>query len=512
MARVGITIKNARPIIGVNQHNSNWAISLDKQYRTPSVAIVGAGMTGILLAIKLREEGIKDITIYEKKDRVGGTWRENTYPGVACDTPGHIYAYSFKPNAEWDYRYARGKQLHEYFEEVFAQYHLDDITRFNDPLTEAEYHDEKWHIKSQSGHTQIVDFLFSATGILHSPVTAKIKGQENFAGESFHTSNWNHEIDLKDKRIGIIGTGSTSAQIIPSLVNQGVDVTIFQRTPQWVLPMPDFIPGTLFKGALRTIPGLTNVFRYLHTWFLKHVLTKAVTGSKLRHAALTLLAKKHLNAIKDDELREKLKPDYTLGCKRIIISTALYPALEKPNAHLITESIDHIEENGVKTKDGKLHELDVIAYATGFNTFRFMRPMKVIGKNGVDIEDQWAKKIQAYCSVHLANFPNFFLMLGPNTPIGNFSVTMMSEVQTDHILKLIRQWRKGKLQTIEAKESAVQDYNTFIKKGLGKTVWASGCDSWYLDADGDPVLWPYTWQKWTKIMGSPRLENFVQDN
>jgi len=480
--------------------------------RTPSVIIIGAGMTGILMTIKLREAGITDITILEKKANVGGTWRENNYPGVACDIPAHMYTYSFEPNAEWSHRFAHGNEIQEYFERVGRKYGVTEKVRFNEAVVNSVYNNGKWTVKTNKGDTLEADFLIGATGILHHPAFPDIKGLDSFNGKMFHTAQWDQSVDLSGKRVGVIGTGSTAAQIIPELTKEAKKVSVFQRTPQWIFPLPNKTFDEKQKQAWRANPNKMHRLRKWYTRGIEHIFSKAVTGHKLQHAFVDFMCKRNLNkSVKDPVLREKLRPDYTVGCKRLIINSTFYEGIQKPNADLVTEGIERIEERGIITKDGNLHELDVLILSTGFHPFNFMRPMEMYGKDGLNINDAWSRKIQAYRSVLLPNFPNFFLMLGPNTPIGNFSVIAMSEIQTNYILKLIDLWRESKIDTVEAKQEALVSFNQYLKAGMKDTAWVGGCQSWYLDGDGDPAMWPYSWKRWVTEMAQPNVNDLNMD-
>ncbi len=483
---------------------------MQQQQRNPSVIIIGAGMTGMLMAIRLREAGVTDILILEKKDKVGGTWRENTYPGVACDIPAHMYTYSFEPNAEWSHRFARGDEIQAYFEKVARKYGVNDLVHFNEAVTASHFRDGRWHVESSQGKHYEADFLISATGILHHPAYPNIAGRERFQGKAFHTAEWDHSVSLEGKRIGVIGTGSTACQAIPELVKCGAKVEVFQRTPQWIINVPDRDYTEAHKARCRKNPGLLYRLRNAYTKAVEETFSKAVTGHRLQHALVSFFCKLNLRrSIKDPVLRKKLTPNYKVGCKRLIVNGTFYDAIQKPNAELVTEGISCIEEQGVRTDDGRLHELDVLVYSTGFHPFNFMRPMNMTGRDGLSIDEAWSKKVQAYRSLFIPGFPNFFLMLGPNTPIGNFSVIAMSEVQCNYVLKVIERWRLEQYDEIDVKPAAMADFNAYLKAGMSKTVWVGGCQSWYLDDDGDPAMWPYTWKQWVKEMAEPELADFV---
>jgi cation diffusion facilitator CzcD-associated flavoprotein CzcO len=483
---------------------------MDQKIRNPKVVIIGAGMTGILMAIKLKEAGVKDIIILEKKASLGGTWRENTYPGVACDIPAHMYTYSFEPNAEWSHRFAHGAEIQAYFERVSEKYRITELIRFNEQVESSIYQDCQWQIKTNKGDTLNADFLIGATGILHHPFKPDIPGMETFAGQLFHTAEWDHNVKLDQQKIGIIGTGSTAAQVIPELVNVASKVSVFQRTPQWLVNIPNKDFSEKLKSRWRKSPKLMHRLRQLYTFAVEQTFSKAVIGKKIPHALMNIWCRLNLRlSIKDTELRAKLKPNYKVGCKRVIVNTTFYDAIQKPNADLVTEGIERIVPEGVITKDGTLHPLDVLVLSTGFLPFNFMRPMNMVGKGGVSIDAAWGKKVQAYRSIMLPDFPNFFLMLGPNTPIGNFSVIAMSEVQSGYVLKLIDRWQKNEFDEVSASQKALVSFNQYLKAGMKNTVWLGGCQSWYLDSDGDPALWPYSWQQWVKEMDEPAMSDLV---
>jgi cation diffusion facilitator CzcD-associated flavoprotein CzcO len=481
----------------------------NKAIKNPSVAVIGAGMTGILLAIKLREAGINDITILEKADKLGGTWRENTYPGLACDVPAHMYTYSFQGNPEWEHRFAHGDEIQAYFEKVAGDYNVTEQIRFNEAVDESHYRDRQWHLVTSKGNKLVVDFVIAATGILHHPAYPDIDGIDSFKGDMWHTARWNHDVDLAGKRVGIIGTGSTAAQIISEISDKVGQLTVFQRTPQWIFSIPDKEYNEEDKTRLRGNQKLMSKLSARYAFVMRNTFTAAVTGNKLAHGIVSWMTKRNLRkSVRDPELRAKLTPDYKVGCKRLIFSSTFYDAMQRDNVYLETTGIDRISENGVVVQGGEEHELDVLILATGFKPFNFMRPMDLTGRDGLSIDEAWSKKIQAYRSLCIPGFPNFFLMLGPNAPIGNYSVIAMSEVQTQYLLKLIDHWRQGTLETVEATEEAKVRYNEHIKAGMGKTVWVGGCQSWYLDADGDPALWPYSWDQWVKELEEPDLDDF----
>lgn len=482
---------------------------MNKQHkRQPKVVIIGAGMTGILVAIKLREAGIDDVIILEKKSKIGGTWRENTYPGVACDIPAHMYTYSFEPNPNWSHRFPHGDEIQAYFERVAEKYQVMPLIRFNQAVVSCHFKDAKWTLCTDTGDTLVADFVVSATGILHHPAKPDIPGLDSFAGDCFHTAEWDHQVDMADKKVGVIGTGSTAAQVIPELLKVADKVSVFQRTPQWIVNLSNKFFSEKLRQRWSKKPERMHRLRRWYTFGVEQTFSKAVIGKKLQHGLVNLWCRLNLwLSIKDPSLRAKLTPNYRVGCKRIIVNTTFYKAIQKDNADLVTEGIEKVVPEGVITKDGKRHDLDVLVLSTGFHPFNFMRPMDLRGKYGLKIDERWGQKVQAYRSLLIPDFPNFFLMLGPNTPIGNFSVIAMSEVQTGYILQLIEKWQNQDFNEVSAKQSALEAFNRYLKQGMEKTVWLGGCQSWYLDKDGDPAMWPYSWQQWVNEMAEPDMND-----
>ena len=472
--------------------------------RQPSVLIIGAGATGMLAYIKLHEAGITDVILIEKADRVGGTWRENTYPGIACDIPAPHYCYSFEPYV-WTHHLAYGGELQDYMEHVGHKYGITQAARFGETVTSCVYGDHgKWQVETSKGDAFTVDMVISATGILHHPKWPDIKGKDDFSGEAWHTAQWRHDVDLAGKRIGVIGTGSTAHQVIPELIYGDHDVTVFQRTPQWVAPVPNIrFPEWLRRRWQRKLARM-RAWKAAYRWLVQSVFVNATVGKWLPNKVMNILCRGHLWRIRDRDLRSRLTPDYEVGCKRLVINTTFYGAIQKPNAHLITEGIDKIEAQGVRTKDGVLHELDVLIYSTGFHNFNYMRPMTLVGRDGHTIEDSWSTgQYQTHRGVLLEGFPNFILMLGPGTPIGNNTIIGIAERQMDYVMQLIDMWRERKMSAIEPTSQAVAEFAEYIAKGVTGTVWVGGCQSWYLDASGQPTIFPYDWSEFLRITEKP---------
>ncbi|NVK43893.1 MAG: NAD(P)/FAD-dependent oxidoreductase [Oceanospirillaceae bacterium] len=475
--------------------------------------IMGAGMAGILAGIKLREAGYSDVTIYEKADRIGGTWRENTYPGLTCDVPSHAYTYSFALNPDWSHQLPPGAEIQAYFEKVVRQYRVEDMIRFNQEITECHYRDGSWHIVTAAGLEDSADFVIAATGVLHHPKRPDIAGLASFGGALFHSARWDHSVPLDGRRIGVIGNGSTGVQIVSALVSRAGSLKHFQRTPQWIMPVVNERYSEEQKAAFRRDPALIEQIRY-DSDFIANVerFTTGVTdaGSPQLDEIQAYCQANLDQSVTDPVLREKLQPSYRAACKRLIYSPDYYQAIQHPNAELVDDGIECIEPAGVRTRDGRLHELDVIALATGFNAEMFMRPMQVTGRNGADLNAFWAKRPTAYLAVSMPDFPNLFMLNGPTGPVGNFSLIDIAELQWGYIAQLIERVASGRCREISASREALDAYETRRIEAAKNTVFASGCNSWYLDAEGVPATWPWTHKRFTEEMARPNLDDYEQ--
>lgn len=483
----------------------------------PSIIIVGAGMTGIQLAIKLKAKGFNNIIMLEKSDKVGGTWNHNTYPGIACDVPSHAYTYSFNPNPNWSNHFPKGDEIQKYFTDTVTKYGLHQHIHTGETLLESIFDEEyqQWRVKTDK-YDYVCDLLFFATGILHQPNIPQFEGMENFSGTMFHTSQWDHDIDFSNKKVGVVGVGSSAAQCIPELAkDQTTQLKVFQRTPQWIVEVPDKVFTVDEKHRFKTQPWRMKFVREMALLSYRQntaALTNTDWFSRLKHKIMWFLATKNLNdSVKDPTLRARLTPDYKFGCKRVIINSTFYDAVQKPNVELFTGPIDKFNKDGIVTEQAGFVDLDVIVLATGFDPAAFMRPSTLIGRDGISIDDVWDEKIQAYRSMFVPGFPNCFIMLGPNSPIGNYSVIEMSEKQTDYALQLVEKWMNDEVQTIEAKPEAMAEWNAMLREKMKDTVWVSGCQSWYLDKDGDPLAWPDSWGSWVDAMRAPNMDHFINN-
>ncbi len=473
-------------------------------------AIVGAGMSGILSAIRLTEAGYDDYVIYEKAERLGGTWRENTYPGIACDVPSHLYSYSFDSNPDWTHRYAPGSEIQAYFERVAHKHGIDQKIRFGTAIDRAEFVNRRWTLTTIDGANETFDVVIAATGVLHHPNFADLAGLSSFEGASFHSARWDHSVPLDGARIGVVGTGSTAVQIVTALVDRVKSIAMFQRTPQWIAPQenPAYTPVEIEQFHQHP-EIITQLREEISRGFAERFSNAVVNADSPEMQVLEEVCRANLDdSVKDPVLREKLRPNYRAACKRLVVSGDFYQAIQKPNAELVTDAIDCIEPRGLRTVDGTLRELDVLVLATGFRADRFMRPIHVMGRNGVALDDVWALRPSAYLSISIPDFPNLFMLNGPNGPVGNFSLIEVAELQMDYVLSLVDEIRAGRCHEVCASHEASAAFDEARTEAAKKTVWASGCRSWYLDDRGIPAAWPWTFDRFRQEMSAPKLGDY----
>ena len=473
------------------------------------IVIIGAGMAGILTAIRLREAGYENFVIYEKSDRLGGTWRDNTYPGIACDVPAHMYTYSFEPNPEWSSTYAPGPEIHAYFEHTAKKYDVLKYVRFNEEVPYCEFIDSRWRIKTSTGRKDEAAFVIAATGVLHHPFVADIPGLDSFAGACFHSSRWDHSVEVAGKRVGVIGTGSTAIQITTAITDKVARFDLFQRTAQWIMLIDDIKYTDEDRAEFRADRSkLEAVRQQVNDDF--EIFSNAVIDAdsqEMKDVEDACLANLEDN-VRNPVLREKLRPDYRAGCKRLIFSGDFYDAIQHPNAHVVTEGIQRVEAEGIRLNNGELRKLDVLVVATGFRADSFIRPTTVLGRDGINLDDVWSDHPVAYMSISIPEFPNFFMLNGPNGPVGNFSLIQIAEYQVNYILQLMENIRAGECREISASPSATAEFERERSAAAKKSIWATGCKSWYLDKNGVPASWPWSRARFFDEMAEPKLESY----
>ena len=472
-------------------------------------AIIGAGASGIMAVIKMREAGIHDVTVFEKAADLGGTWRDNRYPGLSCDVPSHLYRYSFEPNPDWSRVCSPGPEILGYLKKVVEKYDVARSIKFSNEVTKAEFVGGKWNIETVEGPQGAFDVVLAAVGVLHHPVYPDIAGLGSFAGPCFHTSRWPEDVDLSGKRVGIIGTGSTATQITAAVVPKVAHLALFQRTAQWILPLPNPEIAEEQKALYRSNPDhLEAEYARLAKEFNSNFAAAVVGANAEAYDGMRQACEANLATVRDPELRRRLTPDYKVGCKRMIMSDTFYEAIQQPNAELVTDGIEAIVPEGVRTTDGRVHALDVLVLATGFDTHRFMRPAKVVGRDGQTLDEAWAKSNEGYLGVTIPGFPNWFMIGGPNSPIGNFSWLLTAENQFHYAMGLIDVLRSGNVTEIAPKPAAVKAFNEAVKAKMPDTIWATGCKSWYVDKNGNVASWPWTYEKFQADMKSPVLDDY----
>jgi len=472
-------------------------------------AVIGAGMAGILSVMKLRDAGIDDVTIYEKGEGFGGTWRENTYPGLSCDVPSHLYSYSSEPNPDWTRRFAPGAEINAYFCDVARRHGLEPITRFGEEVTSCRFTDGRWHLETSTGARDEVDVILAATGVLHHPNIPDIEGLESFGGRAFHSARWDHDVEIDRRRVGVVGTGSTAVQIAGAVVDRASSFTLFQRTAQWIMPQENPFYSDEERAAFRKDPELMVQVR--QGWskiFTEGFADALVNADAPEMKVLEDLCRMNLEKnVTDPVLREKLRPNYRAACKRLVLSDNFYDAMQRPNAHLATEGIVRVVPKGVLTADGRVHELDVLVLATGFKVDRFVRPTKVLGEGGLDLDEVWADGPLAYLSIGVPGFPNFFMLNGPNGPVGNFSLIDVAELQIAYILELLSRIRDEDAQ-VAPSAAATGRFEASRREAAKRTIWMTGCKSWYLDRHGIPATWPWGFTRFREVMAAPDWADF----
>ena len=473
--------------------NANPTGGWAAQQRAPRIAILGAGFSGMATIIKLREAGYTDLTCFERADRLGGTWRDNTYPGLSCDVPSHWYSYSFEPNPDWSHRFSYGPEIWAYQQHVAEKYQVEDVIQFGNRAIDLTYLGPQWLVRTEKGGEEIFDFVVAATGILVNPAYPKIEGLESFAGAKFHTARWDHSVQLAGKRVGIIGTGSTSAQVVGAIADEVGHLDVYQRTPHWIAPFMQKKYSSAWKATLRALPRLQNWIRHRMRWMMDSTFAQATMGDEEQQRRIQEMCLRHLRKqVPDEELRAKLTPDYKATCKRLILSSDYYPALMKDHVDLVTAKIARIEPGGLRTQDGVLHELDVLVLATGFNFNDFILPTDVYGENGASLREFWNGVPRAHRGITFPGFPNFFMLQGPTGVFGNTSVIDITEAQIDYVISFLDKMKGEKIAAVAPSPAAYEAYNEELARAIPNTTWATGgCDSWYLDRTGKPNIYPF---------------------
>ncbi len=449
--------------------------------RSLRVGIIGAGFAGVGLASRLLRAGHRDVVVFEKAERLGGTWRDNTYPGAACDVPSHLYSFSFAPKADWGHRYGRQAEILAYLEDLARRSGVAPLIRFGAAVRRAVFDeaDSTWAVETSRGDRVVVDALVTAVGQLSIPSLPQIEGRDRFAGASFHSAAWDHSVPLGGKRIAVVGSAASAVQIVPELAKVAARLTVFQRTPNWVIPRLDWRYCAAERLLFRYLPFYRRLTRATF-YALQESLYRALrTGSTLNRL-MKQLALRHLRRqVRDPAVRARLTPRYVLGCKRVLLSDDYLPCFNRPNVELVTDRIACFEPAGIRTADGTSRAFDVVVFATGFDTRNTLRPIEIRGRGGIDLRERWATGPEAYRGIAVPGFPNLFLLYGPNTNLGHNSILFMFECQFGYVLQCLDRMVAHDLCALEVAPEPAARFNRVVQKELAATVWTTGCGSWY---------------------------------
>ena len=462
------------------------------------IAIVGSGFSGLGLAVRLKLAGMHDFVILERSEDLGGTWRDNSYPGCRCDVPSHLYSFSFAMNPEWSETYSPQPEIWEYLRQVSARYGVDQHIRYGHDVQAGEWDDEAgiWRLKS-SGGDLTAQFVVLGAGALADLRIPDLPGLSDFQGEVFHSAAWNHDYDLRGKRVAVVGTGASAIQFIPEIQPDVERLVLFQRTPSWVLPHTNRRITRAERWLYRTVPGAQRLSR-LGIYVSRELMVFGLAYRQGLLKPLEAMSRAQLRKqVRDPALRRKLTPHFRLGCKRILLSNDYYPALTKPNVDVVPSAIASVKPNSVVAADGAEHEVDCVIFGTGFHVTDPPYAEHIQGRDGRALAEVFAGSPRAYLGTTSANFPNAFTLLGPNTGLGHTSVVFMIEGQINYVMRCLRQAWRNRWRTVEVRPSVERAYNEELQRKLPGTVWNSGgCASWYLDANGpNSTIWPgFTWQ------------------
>ena len=475
--------------------------------------IIGAGFAGICAAIQLKKAGFNNFIILERGSHLGGTWRDNNYPGAACDVESHLYSFSFEPNPNWSRQFGPQQEILNYMDHCAEKYGINPNIQLNTTVEKLVFDEANstWQVICNNGKTYTAQTVISCSGGLSQPSLPDIKGIADFKGKKFHSAQWDHNYDLANKTVGVIGTGASAIQIVPEIAPVVKELQLFQRTPPWILPKSDKAISGFRRSMYNALPFTRSFYRWRLYWF--HEV--AALGFTRRPGILKLASKVSAlylkRSVKDEALRKKLLPTYTMGCKRVLLTNDYYPALQRKNVSVITDHIQEINATGIKTVDGKQHELDAIIFATGFYAAEGVVMFEVQGKKGLSLNEAWKDGAEAYLGTSVSGFPNLFLVVGPNTGLGHSSMILMIEAQVNYILDAVRLMKEKQLRSVDVKKETQIAFNTDLQQKLSRTVWQSGgCVSWYQTKSGKNVtLWPgftFTFMKKTKKFEPEKYE------
>ena len=457
------------------------------------VAIIGAGFAGIGTAIRLKKAGIESFTIFERGGEIGGTWRDNTYPGAACDVPSHVYSLSFEPNPDWTRRFSPSEEIQAYLLRLVEKWQLRWQMRLGTEIAEARFDEARglWTLTTRGGETHEARVVVSCVGGLVDPAIPDIKGIQSFGGEMFHTARWNHDYDLTGRNVAVIGTGASAVQVVPQVAPQVAKLSVFQRTPAWVVPKQDARYSERARRIFARFPLALRASRFAK-YALSEIMGPMVFLDSPRLSALGEgISLRHLAAqVQDPELRRKLRPHFQFGCKRVLVSDDYWASFERENVELVTDPIAEIRREGIETADGRIHEVDAIVLATGFAVSLARAPFAISGRGGRMLDDAWAGGAVAYKGLAVSGFPNWFILMGPNTGPGHTSVLVFTEAQIAHVVQAILEIRDEQIRYVDVRQNVQDRYNAGIQARMPRMVWHT-CQSWYLSPDGsNHALYP----------------------
>ncbi|MPY97922.1 MAG: NAD(P)-binding protein [Actinophytocola sp.] len=474
--------------------------------RSVHIAIIGAGFSGLGMAIRLKQASIDDFVLVERADDIGGTWRDNSYPGCAVDVQSHLYSYSFAPNPDWSQVYAPNTEIWDYIKRVSAEHDVNRHVLLNTELRGGTWDDAaaRWRLSTSNGDIA-ARFVVSAMGPLSNPSIPDIPGLDRFTGTVFHSARWDHDHDLTGERVGVIGTGSSAAQFVPEIQPRVGRLTLFQRTPHWTFPRMNRRITGLERAAYRRSPALQRLVR-ARQYYYRELIGTLLQRPRIVEAVARLRLR---TQVRDRELRAKLTPDYRIGCKRVIVTDDFHPALTRPNVDVVAEKITEVTPDGVLTSDGVEYELDTLILGTGFEVMPVADPLR--GRDGDTLTERWRDGRSAYLGTTVAEFPNYFMLVGPNTATGHTSVLLYAEPQIEYVTQAIQHAARHDVAAVEVRQEAQDVYNADVRARLRDTVWLTGgCDSWYLDEpSGSSVLWPGHTGRFQRALARFDHENYV---
>jgi cation diffusion facilitator CzcD-associated flavoprotein CzcO len=466
------------------------------------IAIVGAGFSGLGMAIRLKQAGIDDFVVLERAHDVGGTWRDNIYPGCQCDVPSHLYSFSFAPNPAWSRTYSCQPEIQTYLQHCAREYGILPHVRFGTEVQSSAWDESErsWQIETSAGPVR-AQVLVAAPGALSEPRIPELPGLDSFEGRMFHSAQWDYDHDLTGRRVAAVGTGASAIQFVPRIQPEVERLHLFQRTPPWILPHTDRPVSEAERRLYRAVPALQRLVRNGVYWAREWNVLGFVHDQRLMRMA-ERIARWHLKRqVPDRELRRTLRPRYRLGCKRVLLSNDYYPALTRPNVEVVPSGIAEVRPRSVVAADGTEREVDTIIFGTGFFVTDIPSAQHIHGRNGETLAEKWRGSPQAYMGMSIAGFPNLFMLLGPNTGLGHTSVVFMIEAQIAHVMEGLRTMEAQQLASVEVRADVQEAFNADVQRRLEGTVWnTGGCASWYMDANGrNTTLWPdFTWRYWQR--------------